>query len=187
MKPLDGTKIMVDDTPLINNELGNTRRGMGICCDSKRGLIITNTISLVLTTISMIGFAVAYSHPNWEEEVMDQEVIDRINGSYVPSMIINGIALAVNLLVIVGAHTYNIYPAVLGIVYIFVHVIYTLAIEAPLARDTDRKDLQVLYITWPIVWGAIMLFWHILFVWEVKRGVMSRETYDREKYSCCCV
>lgn len=37
---------------------------------------------------------------------------------------------------------------------------------------------------------AVVCLWiypHIGFILEVKNGILSAETYEREKFSCCCI
>ena len=77
---------MVDDTPLLSasDDEPKGHRCGGFCCDSKRGTIIVNIITFVLTALSMIALAVFYNDPTWEQKVANQESIDYINKNYVP-------------------------------------------------------------------------------------------------------
>lgn len=176
---------MVDETPLIGDEgRGNIKRGHGFCCDSKRGTIIVNAIAIVLTALGMISLAVAYNDPNLEEKVVDQEAIDLFNKYYTPIMVVSGIAIVIKIIAIFGASIYNIYMVLLGAVYIIVAVITELVV-VPLSNPGTQ------YLHWydfvgTIVWTVFVLYWHFLFISEVKKGIMSPQTYPREKHSCCC-
>ena len=46
------------------------------------------------------------------------------------------------------------------------------------------SPLQIMIST---VCTALFLYPHIGFIMEVKKGIMTRETYPREEFSCCCV
>ncbi|KAL3797748.1 hypothetical protein HJC23_000293 [Cyclotella cryptica] len=43
------------------------------------------------------------------------------------------------------------------------------------------------YIVWPIVWEMLYIYPHAVFISEINRGIMTPETYARERHSCCCV
>ena len=123
---------MVDDTPLLSagDDEPKGHRVCGCCCDSKRGTIIVNTITFVLTAIYMILLAVGYNDPNWEEKVANQESIDYINKNYVPMMIISGVSLAINLGVIFGASIYNICLVGLGVLWTLANLIWSIVVAA---------------------------------------------------------
>jgi hypothetical protein len=38
-----------------------------------------------------------------------------------------------------------------------------------------------------VIYTAILIYPHIGFILEVKKGIMTKETYAREEFSCCCV
>lgn len=55
----------------------------------------------------------------------------------------------------------------------------------------DKSPYYSCSINWSvIIFGIVSLaawaYPQVMFVWEVKRDIMSAETYEREKYSCCC-
>mmetsp|Transcript_30757 Transcript_30757/g.53398 ORF Transcript_30757/g.53398 Transcript_30757/m.53398 type:complete len:181 (+) Transcript_30757:103-645(+) len=178
---------MVDQTPLIGDEGGTMKRGQGsACCDSKRGIITVNAIALVLTAIGMAMLSVGYNDPDLEKKVVDEASMDWLNKNYVPFMIVNGIAIVINLIAIYGASIYNIFLVLLGAVYIIVRLVYTLVIESQFPNRKDIMDIHWFDIVWPIIWALYMLYWHVLFIFEVKKGIMSPQTYPREKHSCCC-
>ncbi len=54
--------------------------------------------------------------------------------------------------------------------------------EPHLLFDSPVPDIVIgLIIT------ALFMYPHIGFIIEVRRGIMTRETYSREEHSCCCV
>ena len=123
---------MVDDTPLLSASDDEPKGHLvcGCCCDSKRGTIIVNIITFVLTALSMIALAVFYNDPNWEQKVADQASIDYLNKNYVPLMIISGVSLAINLGVIFGASIYNICLVGLGVLWTLANLIWSIVVAA---------------------------------------------------------
>lgn len=62
--------------------------------------------------------------------------------------------------------------------------------------SATNGPLQILYcacslnIPVTIAAGVAMCLWiypHVGFIVQVRRGIMSKETYPRQQYSCCCV
>lgn len=69
------------------------------------------------------------------------------------------------------------------------------AIVRPIFCHTweDKGDDYTCYSTGVggIVFGLIIIvlfaYPHIMFIIEVKKGILTKETYPREEFSCCCV
>ena len=64
------------------------------------------------------------------ERATDPETLERFNRFYVLSLVVNGVAVATNLLVIYRASAYNVYNRVaLGMVYVVVRLAFLMAVE----------------------------------------------------------
>jgi hypothetical protein len=62
---------------------------------------------------------------------------------------------------------------------------------SPTEEDQEAIERVVKYgvIVTYILLGAITALWiypSIMLILEIRRGIMSRETYPREEFSCCC-
>ena len=64
-------------------------------------------------------------------------------------------------------------------------LMYFLFSFCPLSSDIINDVFRVYTVILAIFW-VLYLFPHIGFIVEVCNGTMSRETYPREEYSCCC-
>mmetsp|Transcript_25187 Transcript_25187/g.48170 ORF Transcript_25187/g.48170 Transcript_25187/m.48170 type:complete len:209 (-) Transcript_25187:36-662(-) len=174
-----------------NRNKRNTRLGRSPCCDSKRGTIFVNRSNIFLNAFAIFAFTFGRDYFSSEENAvgLDKETLDHIEDTYLTTMILCGVHICINMLVIYGTSIYNIYIVGVGMVYGVVHVIFTLAIDAELARgepNREERKYYYFYYVFPIVWMVVNLYWQLLFIWEVKRGIMRKETYLREKYSCFC-
>ena len=49
------------------------------------------------------------------------------------------------------------------------------------------RSYDVVQIIMTAGFTAAFLYPHIGFILEVKKGIMTRDTYPREEFSCCCV
>jgi len=57
------------------------------------------------------------------------------------------------------------------------------------AEDETGTDVDTHDTTY-VIWLIFLMLWvypSVGFVMEVHKGIMSRETYPREEFSCCCI
>ena len=99
------------------------------------------------------------------------------------SMMIYGIGLLVNLTVICGASMYNACLVFFGVLWILVELGYSIYYQTTLPED----QYPIYTIIGTVIWDLLILYPHIVFISEVRSGIMRPETYARERFSCCCV
>jgi hypothetical protein len=96
---------------------------------------------------------------------------------------------------LLGARFYNIW--MLAIVVVWYVVNYALSIYVSIDNVDKVNNLnnpEISEYRYPIgtfIFSAVVtglwIYPHIGLIVEIKKGIMSRETYPREEYSCCCV
>ena len=161
----------------------------GCCCDYRRAVIIVDFIGIIfgiLTIITFLGqsFDAVYTQ-DYEFEGFT------IRSGSINSMIA-AFAIIMNIMAIFGALHYNVYMVGVAIVWSALHyigvTILNTSTRAQLEEDANEFEAPSAYLD--IVIGAIMsaliIYPHAGFIHEVRRGILSRETYPREEYSCCC-
>jgi hypothetical protein len=57
----------------------------------------------------------------------------------------------------------------------------------PHAIDFVMVAVYPIQMWWMIPILAALVYPHVMLIQEINDGIMSKETYDREKASCCCV
>lgn len=82
----------------------------------------------------------------------------------------------VALLVILGAIRYNAALVTLGAVYIVIEVILTPIYLYPVLKELYTNSW--LYIAGPIIYGLLILYPHVVFVYEIKTGVWETPNYS---------
>lgn len=82
----------------------------------------------------------------------------------------------VALLVILGAIRYNAALVTLGAIYIVIEVILTPIYLYPVINELYKNSW--LYIAWPIIYGLLILYPHVVFVYEIKTGVWEAPNYS---------
>lgn len=184
------------------------------CCDSRRAVIITDIIGLIVYVLSVTALIIFYSvvvlsNDADKEEFWDnKEDWNTWNNSkdeIQKAIIVVGVFAAIGLVCtacsLVGAVTFRSIPVVVNCIYITVNFIAGGVMETrfydniekiqKLSNQTTDNDFETTdgYNHWlsGIVISLLLLYPHATYCWEVFKGIMSRETYRREEHSCCCV
>jgi len=163
------------------------------CCDYRRAVIVINIIFIVAGVISILG-AITSSQFNQNSGTIDDDTVvkDELKDLNVLNSIISGIGLVASIASLVGAVNYNIYLVAVNVIWMMIQYIASVIISEQFYNSIDDKvegDLSspiLSYVIQAVVVG-LFIYPHVGFIREVKSGIMSRETYPREEYSCCCV
>jgi uncharacterized membrane protein YecN with MAPEG domain len=146
----------------------------GCCCDTRRAVIIVNLVNIVLLMIGMIVLIVAHNKVS-PDDYSDDKVKSQVQTfENVPLAALIAIPIVLMLCCvagIVGANKYNIY--LVGSAAVAYCVVFIM-------------DLIAVNIVGAII-AALFAYPHFVFIHEVRRGIMSNETYHIEEQSCCCV
>jgi len=166
----------------------------GCCCDFRRGVIIINTIvaiseALVIVLCATGAWTVYFDTSTQElEEYMKPYIIGEIAMSIVSIMLTS--------LAIFGAIRFSIKMVLPNFIWLLLGFVISLVMIIYSCAKWEDKDYGYYDYTCTINFPAILIsagwvaFWcypHIGFIQEVRKGIMTEETYPREKYSCCCV
>ena len=108
------------------------------------------------------------------------------------TLIFLGISLLINVVAIIGAFQYNSYLVAFAIVWHVANYVFsttisisTVALIEENFANFDAGNPVPSVILEGIV-SVVVIYPHIGFVYEVRNGILSAETYAREEYSCCC-
>eukprot|EP00984_Skeletonema_dohrnii_P012124 scaffold4878_cov117-Skeletonema_dohrnii-CCMP3373.AAC.2 len=169
------------DTPLLpaeeKEEEKQGHKFFGICCDSRRAVIIVNSLSLVLFICGLIA-AVAPGSIT-------------ISSQNVVAMIFN---ILFTIVIISGAISFNQTVVVIGLLWEIFIICYWITGASSTIENFDwskevpgAKQSTVAFLVITILWQFVTIYAEIMFVYESKQGIMTPETYKREEQSCCCV
>lgn len=113
---------------------------------------------------------------------------------------VGSVSIICEIAAIFGAVFYNIIPVLINACWLLVAYIIGVASVVSACNDWENKDytdgiyyydytcelrIESFFIAFAIV--CLWIYPHIGFIKEVKQGILTRETYEREKFSCCCV
>jgi fumarate reductase subunit C len=166
----------------------------GFCCDYRRAVIIVNIVIIILEfiliiTLTTYGVGFYYqgvSSEAWEEHLETCAIVE---------IICSIVSIALSSAAIAGAVKYNMF--LVGANGVWLIVGYIIALISVLnACNTWNVEYPYSYYECQVNGFAILVslvvagLWaypHVGFIHEVRKGIMSENTYSREEYSCCCV
>ena len=154
---------MVDSTPLIpGSSDSDTKQGQRIlgCCDSRRAVIVINSIALALSSLGLLLILPA----------SDQVLIVFI--------IVSCICIIFYIIVICSAVNFQYVAVIVAIVWEVINVI--LVIVNSMFIDS-RSDLLSSVLS--ILLYLLNIHAACVYIFEVRNGIMSRENHSRETYS----
>ena len=162
---------MVDSTPLIPDSRRGKKQGHRVlcCCDSRKAVILINLIGLLLVVAGLIAGGV-------------QGTLD---GS-IANIIAYCITILFYFIVMCSALQFHRCAVIVAMIWEIVAIVW-LSVELILSRETlasqPNQEGLIIYLVVFYVIRVFIIYAEWVYVSEVGKGIMSRETHDREKYS----
>jgi hypothetical protein len=163
-----------DDIQVSNVVVPQQKHGhicCGKCCDVRRATIIVDIIAIIMIMSSFVLLAKIKQEASQNE--FDDDNVERVV-TRLPAFIwytVYVVEIGLLSLAIRGAQIFNSKYVFVGFfLYCFgvVMALFTLNIVG-------------------IITNAFFAYPHYCLYNEIQRGIMTRENYHNEKYSCCCV
>jgi hypothetical protein len=165
----------------------------GCCCDYRRAVIVLAIINICISAAYIVMIVAAAATPGIWVNLDDDSVQQTFEDAYPTQLALYAVTLFCAICALVGANKFNIPLVMINTLWYVGSFIGGTIVSINLANDvndqTDDGAPELMVVPNIIVSAVItMLFMypHIGFMYEVKVGIMSYETYPREEYSCCC-
>jgi hypothetical protein len=161
-------------------------------CDYRRAAIFSAAAEAVFSVFWIIAFY-ADSKMMIDEGGLDEEIMVLINKSNKLHAIISAITICSSFCAFVGALKYDVSFVAINIYWIMLAFIFGLIFRVRTTANLNLYNPAYQYSTnWFVVFltaaaGILFVYPQAAFIQEVKLGVLSKETYPREAYSCCCL
>mmetsp|Transcript_18962 Transcript_18962/g.46963 ORF Transcript_18962/g.46963 Transcript_18962/m.46963 type:complete len:195 (+) Transcript_18962:1329-1913(+) len=178
----------------------------GGCCDYRRAVIVLCIISLVFSVIGIIN-------PSLNQAYQDQEYpeLEQIVKDHSTNLLIMGIVhIIMTVIALVGAVIFNFFMVAIYVFWSILNLIISIVLQQQMVgelldwveKQTDdaswsasnQDELESSFNTYMIMNYVITAILTLLWVYpsvflsvEIKKGIMTKETYPREEMSCCCV
>jgi len=153
------------------------RNGSG-CCDMRRAVVIVNAVDIAICLFYALYFAIA-------AEVVEETPDDAYDRSGTTKdevewmvvkmehvfIILSAVKIPLNSCGIYGAVKFQYRPVAVALVAYSIQVFF----------HAVTMNIGGFFL------AGFFLYPHVLFLRELKSGVMSEMNYPTEKFSCCCV
>jgi hypothetical protein len=130
----------------------------------------------------------------YEDDAIADEITLIVDEYYTKRSILLGVALITAVIAQAGAVHFNIWMVGLHTVWMVADYISYIILAMKLNEDLQEpyesvdkvpdSPVPLFLINGLII--ALFMYPHLGFITEVRAGTMTRETYAREEYSCCC-
>ena len=150
----------------------------------RRAVIILNLIDIVAVLITLIvGAAAAREAKNSDTTEDTSDVEKALRGAIFMSII----GWFFSVVSLYGAINFRVVPVFLNAVYLIINFFATGIINTQAAKS--HSEFNYTPVNWLIsaVVTGLIVYPHVMYLIEVRSGIMSANTYAREKQSCCCV
>lgn len=177
-----GEPAWADDKKDASAASGVAKRGhifFGYCCDSRRAVIITSLLDLVLHVVGFISAAV----PD-----------DGVTVS-APTVVTMVFQVFFTLVILYGGYKFVPLCVLIGLLWELFTLCYWIAASATTVRQYDwsaalpeQRGGTIAFIVISILWQVFFVIYAgAAFVWDSYKGYMDPTTYSvREKQSCFC-
>lgn len=93
----------------------------------------------------------------------------------------------VSLYAIYGAYMYRVIPVAVQALYTAIYWIATNVMQQ--RASANHVEYSHEWLNWVItlIMSLFFIYPHVMLVTELRSGIMTANTYPREKQSCCCV
>jgi hypothetical protein len=116
-----------------------------------------------------IAWLVSYSLGYYKQWTSEPQIVADLHTAYWKLSIINGIGIGVAVVVIFGAIHYKPALVFLGAVYTVIETILSPIYIYPVVKEF--YSTAWMYIAWPIIYGLLVLYPHVILTYELKTGV----------------
>jgi hypothetical protein len=186
--PVAGT-IAPADTTTMYSQMKQGSKCCGCCCDYRRAIIILNTLFIISGVLS-VSLNIIGTQQIGQFDLDDDALKDTVEDIYRQEAILAGVGgVFASVVAVVGACRYDIYKVGFNIIYMIANFIATILLtnKAYNALEEDYnggKDIRLPIGTFVVqgVGLCVLIYPHVGFMFEVKAGIMSAETYPEKNF-----
>lgn len=158
----------------------------GCLCDMRRAVVILSAIGILSTIFSVLSNRF-FLFETAKDKIDDEEDIKRLNDLFIINIIVAVLSLVGYSLSIIGGIKFNETLVIVNTIYMPTGFAVLQALLFSAASDIEGFNYGFVNMVGPLIGIFFSVFVHVSFIKEIRCGIMSEETYEREKQSCCCV
>jgi len=139
------------------------------CCDTKRAVIMLNTVILMLNVFTLTAMIVQ---------------VDPATEGYMRALIVRSCGVFITLSTLMGAYWYSKTIVLVGMLFCCYQM--TMGTIKLTNFDWSSEDAK-LAVIFPVFWNVLIFYAEAAFVFDLSEGYITSQNYkEREEYSCCC-
>ena len=155
----------------------------GCCCDMQRSVIIVNLLNIMMSCFALTEVTQAHKQSKRIEEQMHTNLhgAEELSQALVAVAVLSTIGWILSIVAIYGAYKFRFIPVLVNVIYIPIHYIIggAMRARATMAHNSYDVEIEAWFATG--VFFAIYLYPQIMYLTEVRSGILSSETWSREK------
>lgn len=167
------------------------------CCDYRRAVVVISILQMINSLVWLVlfagagGFAVVGSLEAQNNDDLSSEGLAAAAGASYILAAMYGVFFLCNIFVLCAALRYSVCMLSTTIIIVLIQFgisIWNVVYRVQYSTDPTLNPTTqyVVGIIGSIIGYGLYLYPIIGLTSEIKNGIMSRETYPREAYSCCC-
>lgn len=133
-------------------------------------------IQIFFGVIWSIVWLFSYRMGYYKQWSLDPQTIVDLTDAYWKLSIVYGVGIGVALIVIVGATLYKPALVFVGALFAIIESILTPIYMYPVVKDFYSSAWM--YIAWPVIWGLLILYPHVVLTYELKKGVWGTSNFS---------
>lgn len=146
----------------------------GGCCDTRRAVIIVNIVNACIVGFGLMGVLAVKNAANsnmYDDDEMAAALADFENAPVGMAIGLMVAQIVASLCGIAGGIKFNVILTAVAAVAYSILTVFGL-IGGNIAG---------------LIYNGFFLYPHVMFIQEMRKGIMTEANYPNEKHSCCCV
>lgn len=175
-----------DETPLGKKQ---GRSCCGCFCDMRRAVIILSLLGVFSVVVSLVtNYFILFDELDWDEvEDISEEQEDDLRSLFSLQIGLSVGSVVCYLMATVGALKYNPRMIIPNIIFVVASFVYLTVRFSQTSNDIESFDYRPTSSIGSAIGVAMTVYVNFTLIKEMRSGIMTPETYPREKQSCCCV
>lgn len=145
--------------------------------------VILHLVMIILYVLDAdFSDSIGQVDPAYEEAWQEQ-----LEGYEMLQIILDAIWIVCGTGAIVSAVVYRVWPLYLYVLFLVACAITDITFQVQTCNEFENEcNLKGLPIFLELLFVSLNIYPCVGFIVEVRKGIMSKETYPREEYSCFC-
>lgn len=166
----------------------------GCCCDFRMAVIIVDLIAFILSVLGLSSIAVStggYSRTTYAVAGNNGKALDILDEIITANAILCGVGIVAVLVPLLGALKCNSFMVLYGAIWFVFQLVASIIIDTLYISKADNTADVRVTLPWDI-WAinaiitGLFIYPHVSLSMEIKKGVITHETYPRKHFSCFC-